>query len=226
MKKSFVLYTEIWPAIQKLDMEQRGALFTAIMQHALGEEPDKLDILTDIVFSFIASQMDRADEKYQDVCRRRAEYGRRGGLASAQAKASKSKQRQANQADSDNEPDSDPDSERDSDNEPEHDSENESPKGDSSCIGANARTTKTTKSSWRAPSVDEVQAYCWERSNSVDPEAFVDYYEANGWMVGRSHMKDWKAAVRTWERKETAKGGSSSGMFMAEAERLEREGWS
>ena len=95
MKNSFILYTEIWPAIQKLDMEQRGKLFTAIMKHATGEAPDKLDTMTDIVFSFIASQMDRADEKYQEVCKRRAEYGRKGGLASAAAKAEAAKQKQA-----------------------------------------------------------------------------------------------------------------------------------
>ena len=94
-KNSFILYTEIWPAIQKLDMEQRGKLFTAIMKHALCEDPEKLDILTDVIFTFIASQMDRDSEKYQEVCARRAEYGRRGGLATAkqkQAKASKTKQ--------------------------------------------------------------------------------------------------------------------------------------
>ena len=119
MKKSFILYTEVWPAIQKLDTDQRGKLFTAIMKHALGEEPDKLDILTDVVFTFIASQMDRDDKKYQEVCTRRAEYGRRGGLASAKAKASKSNQKQANQADNDNENDND----NDNDNENENDND-------------------------------------------------------------------------------------------------------
>lgn len=125
MKKSFILYTEVWPVVQKLDMEQRGRLFTAIMQHAMEEEPEKLDILTDVVFSFIANQMDRADERYQEICRRRAEYGRRGGLASAKAKASKSNQKQANQADNDN--DNEPDNDNDPDNERENDSDNEAP---------------------------------------------------------------------------------------------------
>lgn len=55
-------------------------------------------------------------------------------------------------------------------------------------------------SRFRAPSVDEVRSYCHERGNSVDPERFVSYYESNGWKVGRNPMKDWKAAVRTWER--------------------------
>ena len=52
------------------------------------------------------------------------------------------------------------------------------------------------------PTVDDVREYCEERGNSVDPQRFVDYYSSNGWMVGKNKMKDWKAAVRTWEAKE------------------------
>lgn len=52
------------------------------------------------------------------------------------------------------------------------------------------------------PTVAEVRAYCIERGNAVDPEKFVDYYTSNGWMVGKGRMKDWKAAVRTWEKRE------------------------
>lgn len=50
------------------------------------------------------------------------------------------------------------------------------------------------------PTLDEVRAYCQERKNTVDPERFFDYYESNGWKVGKSPMKDWKATVRNWER--------------------------
>lgn len=50
------------------------------------------------------------------------------------------------------------------------------------------------------PNVEEVQAYCIERGNSVDAQAFVDFYESKGWYVGKNKMKDWKSAVRTWER--------------------------
>jgi hypothetical protein len=49
------------------------------------------------------------------------------------------------------------------------------------------------------PSFDEVQAYCLSRNNGINPQAFIDYYAARGWMLGKSKMKDWKAAVRTWE---------------------------
>ena len=51
------------------------------------------------------------------------------------------------------------------------------------------------------PTVAEVSAYCLERDNGIDPEAFVAYYEAAGWMRGKSKISDWRAAVRTWERK-------------------------
>lgn len=50
------------------------------------------------------------------------------------------------------------------------------------------------------PTVEEVSAYCQERKNGVDAQRFVDYYSSNGWKVGKNAMKDWKAAVRTWER--------------------------
>lgn len=55
------------------------------------------------------------------------------------------------------------------------------------------------------PTLDDVTFYCIERNNSVNPEAFLDFYESNGWKVGNNPMKDWKAAVRTWERRETKK---------------------
>lgn len=50
------------------------------------------------------------------------------------------------------------------------------------------------------PSIEEVQSYCIERDNGIDAEKWIDHYTANGWMVGRNKMKDWKAAVRTWEK--------------------------
>ncbi len=51
------------------------------------------------------------------------------------------------------------------------------------------------------PSLQEVSGYCQERNNNVDSQKFFDFYESKGWMVGKNKMKDWKAAVRTWENK-------------------------
>lgn len=55
------------------------------------------------------------------------------------------------------------------------------------------------KKRFTAPTVEEVRSYCQGRGNNVDAQRFVDYYGANGWRVGKNPMKDWKAAVRTWE---------------------------
>lgn len=55
------------------------------------------------------------------------------------------------------------------------------------------------------PTAEEVKAYCLERNNSVDYQSFVNFYESKGWMVGKNRMKDWKAAVRTWEKSEKDK---------------------
>lgn len=49
------------------------------------------------------------------------------------------------------------------------------------------------------PTLEEVAAYCRERGNGIDPQQFIDHYTSNGWKVGNARMKDWRAAVRTWE---------------------------
>ena len=70
----------------------------------------------------------------------------------------------------------------------------------------NKRESKKRKKSvaFSPPTVDQVKEYCIERHNSVDPERFVDFYSSKGWMVGKNHMKDWKAAVRNWEQRNKA----------------------
>ena len=64
-------------------------------------------------------------------------------------------------------------------------------------------SSNTTTKRFKPPAVEDVRAYCKERNNNVDAQQFVDFYEAKGWMLGKNKMKDWKAAVRTWERNDT-----------------------
>jgi len=56
------------------------------------------------------------------------------------------------------------------------------------------------------PTLEEVEEYCEERENTIDPQSFIDFYESKGWYIGKNKMKSWKAAVRTWESKEINKG--------------------
>lgn len=69
-----------------------------------------------------------------------------------------------------------------------------------------AHTQKESSKRFSPPTVEEVEAYCRERQNGIDARRFVDYYTANGWKVGKNAMKDWRAAVRTWERNQTQGG--------------------
>ena len=63
------------------------------------------------------------------------------------------------------------------------------------------------------PTLDEVKQYCEERKNNIDPMAFIDFYSSKGWMIGKNRMKDWKAAVRTWERKRKEKSQAESSVY-------------
>jgi hypothetical protein len=57
------------------------------------------------------------------------------------------------------------------------------------------------RGAFKPPSLEEVQAYCSQRNNGINAEAFIDFYSAKGWLIGKNKMKDWKAAVRTWEKR-------------------------
>mgnify|MGYP002525351411 CR=1 FL=1 len=58
-------------------------------------------------------------------------------------------------------------------------------------------------SRFQKPTLEEIREYCISRGNNVDPEQFLNFYESKGWVVGKSPMRDWRAAVRTWEKRET-----------------------
>ncbi|WP_347394857.1 Lin1244/Lin1753 domain-containing protein [Parabacteroides leei] len=64
---------------------------------------------------------------------------------------------------------------------------------------------KEKASAFIPPQLSEIDNYCKDRGNSVDASRFYDWYTANGWMVGKNKMKDWKAAVRTWEKEDKSK---------------------
>lgn len=59
---------------------------------------------------------------------------------------------------------------------------------------------KPKRNKFVPPTYEEVDAYCVERNNDIDAQEFIDFYQSKGWMVGKNKMKDWKAAIRTWER--------------------------
>ncbi len=83
--------------------------------------------------------------------------------------------------------------------------------------------TETEKNNrFTKPTVEQIKKYCDERKNSVNPQYFFDYYESKGWLVGKTPMKNWQAAIRTWERNEntrkTVRPGGGSLMSQIEAD--------
>lgn len=76
---------------------------------------------------------------------------------------------------------------------------------------------------FKKPTIEEIAAYCAERKNNVDPQAFFDFYESKGWRVGNQPMKDWKACVRTWERREKPNGSGKPTAGRANGDKYKRE---
>jgi hypothetical protein len=72
------------------------------------------------------------------------------------------------------------------------------------------RVEEKSNSHFVPPTVEQVLSYCIDRDNTVIASKFIDFYDSKGWMIGKNKMKDWKAAIRTWETKEPKKESPSS----------------
>lgn len=204
MKDSFIIYTKINEVLKELTDDQKGKLFQAIIDYEMtGEIPAIDDALVKVSFIPVRQDLDVNNEKWEETVKARQEAGRKGGLAKAsKAKNSRSKtskaknatnkekQNVANVAVYDNEYVNDCDYEYDNVNDniippisPQGESEGE-------------KTKRFVK-----PTVEQVQEYCDSRNNGISGQEFIDYYDSIGWNVGKKPMKDWQAAVRTWENK-------------------------
>lgn len=186
-KKSFVLHIDSLDILDDLEDEQVANLFRAIKAFQNDEEPE-LDAMTKLVFLPFKNQFIRDNDKYEETRKRRAEAGSKGGKAKV-ANASKIKQKVAKQANQANLADSDSKSVSDSVSESDNDN----------------KSKKERSSRFTPPTLEQVQAYCFERNNFVDPQSFINHYESNGWMRGKTKIKDWKACVRTWENNQSKK---------------------
>ena len=177
MNESFVFYRSFYKAAKKLDDEQYGKIMRILAEYALnGVEPDEdeMDAMALLAFTLMKPQIDANS--------RRRENGAKGGKP-------KNTDANRNQTVTENEPNV---NDNDNVNDNENDKDN-----------ANALSKKKSAKRFVPPTIDEVRAYCSERGNFVDPESFISFYESNGWKVGRNTMVDWKAAVRTWEHRDS-----------------------
>ena len=171
--KYLKVFVDFADKIELLGDAERGRLFKAMLEYASsGAEPD-LRGNERFIWPTAKSEIDRQAESYKSIC----ETNKRIATERYGTLRTVTERNEACQ---------------DKDKDKDKDKENISfpPNG----VKDNARA--------RRPTVEEVAAYCRERGNRVDAERFVDFYASKGWKVGNQPMKDWKACVRTWEKRE------------------------
>lgn len=187
-RDSFVFYRSFAEAIDILPPEIYAETVRAIIRYAIyGEMPD-ISGLSDaafVTFTLVKPQLDANNRRYANGCK--------GGRPKNQTET-KPKPR-VNQTETKPEP---------NENVNVNDNEN---------IKEKDKKKSATSRAPSKPTIEEITAYCRERGNSVDPQAFYDFYESKGWMIGKNHMKDWKAAIRTWERKDRESGRAKKTKF-------------
>lgn len=200
MKRGAIkLYTDLGSKLGKLTREEKGAVFEAIFAYANEEAiPDDMPIGAAIAWDFILPMLEAASESYENTSEQRSEAGKKG----AAARWAKNSEAIANDSDdmaNDGKAMANDSKAMANDGYKEKDKD----KDIKEKVLSNDSTKKKTAKRFVPPTIDEVRAYCSERHNTVNADAFIAFYESNGWKVGKNSMKDWKAAVRTWEQRET-----------------------
>ncbi len=182
-------------ALELLGDAERGRLFTALLEYGRLGATEKISGNEKFVFPMFKGRIDRFFENYADTCEKN-----KRSISKRYANATSEYERiPAYTSEYERIPAYTSEYERiPSESEYKSESETESEAESEYLCDNRARGAHTKR--FVAPTVEEVAEYCRERSNGIDAARFVDYYTANGWKVGRNSMKDWKSAVRTWER--------------------------
>lgn len=181
------VFTDFVKVMEPLGDAERGRLFTAMLEYAeRGTEPN---FRGNERFIWPAAKLniDRCAEEYEKMTSKNRENGKKGGRPSKKQNPVGFNENPKNPAvflETQKSQDKDKDKDKDK--------EIYKKEIDKEKIKTLPRFT--------APTLAEVKAYCAERNNSVDADRWLDYYTSNGWMVGKNKMRDWKAAVRTWEK--------------------------
>lgn len=193
-RKQFTWYRSYYDALKEIPAEEFRAIVLAVCAYALdGEEPE-LSGVARAIFTLIRPTLEVGRSKAEN--RSRAEQT----SLSAEQDSNKREQTENKRKQTDNKPeqtDNKPEQtrkEKEKEKEREKESEN-----DSYCSPPPPSGPKR----FVPPTLAEVQSYVAERQSPVDPQGFIDFYASKGWMVGKTPMKDWKAACRnaeTWER--------------------------
>ena len=191
----FTFYRSYYEALKSLPKKEREPVLMAIIAYALDGESPALSGVGSAIFSLVKPTLDTG--------RKKAESGKQGG--------SKTKANDKQTA-----------TEKEGEREKEKEKEDDSPISPL-CVSPPSVEPTPAPKKFRPPTVGEVLAYCRERGNAVDPGRFVDFYESKGWKVGNQPMKDWKACVRTWEKREGRSQPKGTGNVFFDI--AHEEGW-
>lgn len=205
--KFFPMFHTYLETMSALTDEQFGRLFRAALRYSRdGEMPD-LNGFEMMAFGFLKLDIDRAKEKYEAIAERNRINGAKGG------RPRKDENPVGFLGTQENPEKPQKPIEREKEREKENVIERE---GVNTAADAADTPAKRQRKAFVPPTVDEVRAYCDEqRFGTINPAAFVDYYSANGWRVGNHAMKDWRATLRNWARRDKEKGivPKSAGSF-------------
>lgn len=197
MKDGMIIYASYVEKFKKLSNEQFGRLVRLILQYQKdGVVPEIEDLAISIAFDIMKIDLDKNNERYEEICEQRRIAGAKGGLA----KASKRKQMLANDSKSYQELANDSKTYQTLANLADKDKDKEEDKDKDILLKENVESKAKR---FTPPTVTEVSDYCRENNYNIDAQRFVDFYESKGWMVGKNKMKDWKAAVRNWARRQS-----------------------
>ena len=189
MKKSCVIYDSWAELIGNLPDEMAGQLIKEVLGYAFGTNYETSgDPAISAMFAMIKMKLDEDSEAYQETIRQRSEAGKKG----------MSKRWNIT---NDNKVITNDNDVITNDNTDKQDITNITVSDSVSVYVSDKDKKKNIEKKFVKPTLDDVRAYCEERSNKVDPETFIDFYESKGWKVGNQGMKDWKACVRTWEKR-------------------------
>ena len=209
-RNSFTFYLSFEKAIAKLDDKNQLSVYRSISRYSLFGENPEVDGLAAIAWELIKPILDKS--------RVRSENGRKAkGVPKPNLVGNKNAKNEAKTKLNEAESKQDRDRERDRDR-----------KEDKSSfeidVDMSASADKKTGSEkprgadkptrFVPPTLNEVQDFILKNGYSVDADRFIDFYGAKGWMIGKNKMKDWKAAVRNWQRGQKAKRPDEVGMVL------------
>ena len=173
--KYLKIFTDFMDVVEPLSDEERGRLFMAMLGYALDGRDPVLTGNERFLWTVAKQHINREVAAYMT----KVKNLRRGNGPESEEKN----------------PESEEDNDKYNDNNKYKNNDN-----DSLSIGGAGAPDKREKK----PTLEEVMLYAQEAGLSTDAEYFYNYYAANGWRIGKSPMRDWKAALRVWARKETA----------------------